>query len=287
MSNSYASYVRRMRNVEPTKDERRALMMALSNERRAVEAGRSGRAGQPSRAGLVRAAVTRRAVAAVAAVAVVALVAGVVGTMVGAPGASGPAGAVGPVLAAYADGTQLGDGAMLLPANFGSSVSWSQGDDGSYHFDFNVDLSLAERRYRDITYTVDGGDATLKFLQSREGVSAGDTLADYEGVTTFTLSDATIAGTYVLSVDVPQDEIDAITDDPLADSAEVCALAARKLAGTRIRITATDSSGAKTSLCFELNPVDDFAERYARIEKHFQEDGETDGASLFTMRIVE
>lgn len=287
MINTYASYARRMRSVEPTNDERRALMAALSKERRAVEAGRNGRAAQRIRTGVLSGAMTRRAVTAVAAMAVVALVAGVVGNVVGAPGASGPAGAMGPVPAAYADGTQLGDGSMLLPADFGSTVSWSQGDDGSYYVDFNVDLSLAEKRYRDITYSVDAGDATFKFLQSREGVSAGDKLADYEGVSTFTLSDGTIEGTYFLSVVVPQEEVDAITDDPLADSAEVCALAANKLAGTRIRIAATDSSGAATSLCFELNPVEDYAERYAKIEKRFWEDGVKDEEPLFTMKLVD
>lgn len=287
MTNTYASYARRMRSVEPTNDERRALMAALSEERRAVEAGRSGRAPRQIRPGMLPGAMTRRAVIAVAAVGVVTLVAGMVGNVMGASDASGPVGAMGPVPAAYADGTQLGDGSVLLPADFGSSVSWSQGDDGSYCFDFNVNLSLAEKRYRDITYSVDRGDATFKFMQSREGVSAGDTLADYEGVSTFTLSDGTIEGTYCLTVVVPQEEVDAITDDPPADSAEVCALAARKLAGTRIRIAATDSSGAATSLCFELNPVEDYAERYAQIEKRIRDDGVKDEESLFTMKLVD
>lgn len=284
MKTGYASYVQQMKAVEPTEAERAAVMASLAQARRAA-AGQRERVERKAEPRVVWGALPRRAVLGAAAAVALVLVAGTAGTLAGSFGAAGAA-TDGPVLAAYADGTQLDDGSVLLPADFGSVINWSGGDDGAYTFNFQVDLSLAETRYRSLTYTIDGGDATFSFMQSRANVSTGDDLADYQGVSSFILSDASIEGTYSLDVTVPGKEVAAVTNDPLTDSAKVCALAAQKLAGTRITVTATDAAGTEHTLHFELNPVEDFAQRYAKVEQQ-QEGSGNHGESLFTMKLVD
>lgn len=285
MKSGYASYVRQMRAVEPTEGERAAVMASLAKTRRAA-AGQRGRAERTAGPRVFPGTLPRRAVVGAAAAVALVLVAGAAGTLTGGFGAAGTA-ADGLVLTAYADGTPLGDGSVLLPADFGSVVTWSQDDDGDHCFNFQVDLSLAEGHYRSLTYTIDQGDATFSFLQSRAGVSEGDDLADYQGVPSFTLSDASIEGTYSLDVTVPGQEVAAVTNDPLNDSAKVRALAAQKLAGTRITLTATDAAGTEQTLHVELNPVEDFAQRYAEVEQRQQEGSQSQGVSLFTMNLVD
>ncbi|HJG61815.1 MAG TPA: hypothetical protein K8W21_02380 [Enorma massiliensis] len=232
--------------------------------------------------------VARRAVLAAAAVAAVVLVAGVVsGNMVGSGRTGGAAAIDGPVLAAYAQGVEQADGSVLMPAEFGSVVSWSQGDDGAYTVNMNMDLSLADGSYRDVTYSIIEGDATFTFMQSRSGVKTGDVLADYQGVTTFTLSDSSIDGTYSLDVVIPEDEVDAATDDPLRDLCVVNTLAAQKIAGTRIEIEATDAEGNTSSHTYEIQPVENIAERYQELQAQAESDEEQQlGEPLFIMREV-
>ena len=232
--------------------------------------------------------VARRAVLAAAAVAAVALVTGVVSAnLVGEGQQGGAAVTNGPVLAAYAQGVEQPDGSVLLPAEFGSVVSWNQGDDGAYTVNMNMDLSLADGSYRDITYSIIEGDATFTFMQSRAGVKTGDMLADYQGVTTFTLSDSSIEGTYSLDVVIPEDEVDAATDDPLRDLYVVNSLAAQKIAGTRIKIAATDAQGNTSSHTYKIQPVENVAERYRELLGQKESDEEQQlGEPLFTMREV-
>lgn len=222
------------------------------------------------------------------AVTAVALVTGVVGTnLVGEGQQGGAAVTNGPVLAAYAQGVEQTDGSVLLPAEFGSVVSWSQGDDGAYTVNVNMDLSLADGSYRDVTYSIIEGGATFTFKQSRAGVKTGDMLADYQGVTTFTLSDSSIEGTYSLDIVIPADEVDAATDDPLRDLYVINALAAQKIASTRIKIAATDAQGNTSSHTYEIQPVENVAERYRELLEQKESDEEQQlGEPLFTMREV-
>lgn len=229
----FASYVTQMKQVSPTSMGQERLRAALQRERSAARVSASEhvvmlRHGVLPSVGVV----ARRAVLAAAAVAAVVLVTGVVGAnLVGEGQQGGTAVANGPLLAAYAQGVEQPDGSVLLPAEFGSVVSWSQGDDGAYTVNMNMDLSLADGSYRDVTYSIIEGDVTFTFMQSRSGVKTGDMLDGYQGVTTFTLSDSSIEGTYSLDVVIPEDEVDAATDDPLRDLYVVNGLAAQKNRG--------------------------------------------------------
>lgn len=285
----FASYVTQMKQVDPTPLGQERLRAALQRERSAARVRASEhlvthRHGVLPSAGVV----ARRAVLAAAAVAAVVLVAGVAsGNMAGSGRTGGAAAIDGPLLAAYAQGVEQPDGSVLLPAEFGSVVSWSQGDDGAYTVNMNMDLSLADGSYRDVTYSIIEGDATFTFMQGLSGVKTGDMLADYQVVTTFTLSDSSIEGTYSLDVVIPEDEVDVATDDPLRDLYVVNTLAAQKIAGTRIKIAATDAEGNTSSHTYEVQPVGNIAERYQELQAQAESGGEQQlGEPLFTMREV-
>lgn len=285
----FASYVTQMKQVGPTSMGQERLREALQRERSAARVSASEhvvthRHGVLPSAGVV----ARRAVLAAAAVAAVVLVAGVVnGNMVGSGRTGGAAAIDGPVLAAYAQGVEQADGSVLLPASFGTSVDWDQGDDRSYSVHLNMDLSLVDGEFRDITYSIVEGDATFRFLQSRGSVSTNGELTEFQDVKTFTLSDSSIEGTYSLDVVIPEDEVDAATDDPLRDLYVVNALAAQKIAGTRIEIEATDAEGNTSSHTYEIQPVENIAERYQELQAQAESDEEQQlGEPLFTMREV-
>lgn len=285
----FASYVTQMKQVNPTSMGQERLRAALQRERSAARVSASEhvvmhRHGVLPSAGVV----ARRAVLAAAAVAAVVLVAGVVsGNMVGSGRTGGAAAIDGPVLAAYAQGVEQADGSVLLPASFGTSVDWDQGDDRSYSVHMNMDLSLVDGEFRDITYSIVEGDATFRFLQSRGSVSTNGELTEFQDVKTFTLSDSSIEGTYSLDVVIPEDEVDAATDDPLRDLYVVNTLAAQKIAGTRIEIEATDAEGNSSSHTYEIQPVENIAERYQELQAQAESDEEQQlGEPLFTMREV-
>lgn len=285
----FASYVTQMKQVGPTSMGQERLRAALQRERSAASVSASEhvvthRHGMLPSAGVV----ARRAVLAAAAVAAVVLVAGVVsGNMVGSGRTGGAAAIDGPVLAAYAQGVEQADGSVLLPASFGTSVDWDQGDDRSYSVHMNMDLSLVDGEFRDITYSIVEGDATFRFLQSRGSVSTNGELTEFQDVKTFTLSDSSIEGTYSLDVVIPEDEVDAATDDPLRDLYVVNALAAQKIAGTRIKITATDAEGNTSSHTYEIQPVENIAERYQELQAQAESGGDQQlREPLFTMREV-
>lgn len=285
----FASYVTQMKQVGPTSMGQERLQEALQRERSAARVSASEhvvmhRHGVLPSAGVV----ARRAVLAAAAVAAVVLVAGVVsGNMVGSGRTGGAAAIDGPVLAAYAQGVEQADGSVLLPASFGTSVDWDQGDDRSYSVHMNMDLSLVDGEFRDITYSIVEGDATFRFLQSRGSVSTNGELTEFQDVKTFTLSDSSIEGTYSLDVVIPDDEVDAATDDPLRDLYVVNTLAAQKIAGTRIEIEATDAEGNSSSHTYEIQPVENIAERYQKLQAQAESDEEQQlGEPLFTMREV-
>lgn len=285
----FASYVTQMKQVGPTSMGQERLQEALQRERSAARVSASEhvvmhRHGVLPSAGVV----ARRAVLAAAAVAAVVLVAGVVsGNMVGSGRTGGAAAIDGPVLAAYAQGVEQADGSVLLPASFGTSVDWDQGDDRSYSVHLNMDLSLVDGEFRDITYSIVEGDATFRFLQSRGSVSTNGELTEFQDVKTFTLSDSSIEGTYSLDVVIPEDEVDAATDDPLRDLYVVNTLAAQEIAGTRIKIAATDAEGNTSSHTYEVHPVENIAERYQELQAQAESDEEQQlGEPLFTMREV-
>lgn len=285
----FASYVTQMKQVNPTSMGQERLRAALQRERSAASVPASERV-VTHRHGVFPSAgvVARRAVLAAAAVAAVVLVAGVVsGNMVGSGRTGGAAAIDGPVLAAYAQGVEQADGSVLLPASFGTSVDWDQGDDRSYSVHMNMDLSLVDGEFRDITYSIVEGDATFRFLQSRGSVSTNGELTEFQDVKTFTLSDSSIEGTYSLDVVIPEDEVDAATDDPLRDLYVVNTLAAQKIAGTRIEIEATDAEGNSSSHTYEIQPVENIAERYQELQAQAESDEEQQlGEPLFTMREV-
>lgn len=285
----FASYITQMKQVGLTSMGQERLQEALQRERSAARVSASEhvvmhRHGVLPSAGVV----ARRAVLAAAAVAAVVLVAGVVsGNMVGSGRTGGAAAIDGPVLAAYAQGVEQADGSVLLPASFGTSVDWDQGDDRSYSVHMNMDLSLVDGEFRDIAYSIVEGDATFRFLQSRGSVSTNGELTEFQDVKTFTLSDSSIEGTYSLDVVIPEDEVDAATDDPLRDLYVVNALAAQKIAGTRIEIEATDAEGNTSSHTYEIQPVENIAERYQELQAQAESDEEQQlGEPLFTMREV-
>lgn len=285
----FALYVTQMKQVSPTSMGQERLRAALQRERSAARVSASEhvvmhRHGVLPSAGVV----ARRAVLAAAAVAAVVLVAGVVsGNMVGSGRTGGVAAIDGPVLAAYAQGVEQADGSVLLPASFGTSVDWDQGDDRSYSVHLNMDLSLVDGEFRDITYSIVEGDATFRFLQSRGSVSTNGELTEFQDVKTFTLSDSSIEGTYSLDVVIPEDEVDAATDDPLRDLYVVNTLAAQKIAGTRIEIEATDAEGNTSSHTYEIQPVENIAERYQELQAQAESDeGQQLGEPLFAMREV-
>lgn len=285
----FALYVTQMKQVSPTSMGQERLRAALQRERSAARVSASEhvvmhRHGVLPSAGVV----ARRAVLAAAAVAAVVLVAGVVsGNMVGSGRTGGAAAIDGPVLAAYAQGVEQADGSVLLPASFGTSVDWDQGDDRSYSVHMNMDLSLVDGEFRDITYSIVEGDATFRFLQSRGSVSTNGELTEFQDVKMFTLSDSSIEGTYSLDVVIPEDEVDAATDDPLRDLYVVNTLAAQKIAGTRIEIEATDAEGNSSSHTYEIQPVENIAERYQELQAQAESDEEQQlGEPLFTMREV-
>lgn len=285
----FASYVTQMQQVSPTSMGQERLRAALQRERSAARGSASEhvvthRHGVLPSAGVV----ARRAVLAAAAVAAVVLVAGVVsGNMAGSGRTGGAAAIDGPVLAAYAQGVEQADGSVLLPASFGTSVDWDQGDDRSYSLHLNMDLSLVDGEFRDITYSIVGGDATFRFLQSRGIVSANGELTEFQDVKTFTLSDSSIEGTYSLDVVIPEDEVDAATDDPLRDLYVINTLAAQKIAGTRIKIAATDAEGNTSSHTYEIQPVENIAERYQELQAQAESGGDQQlREPLFTMREV-
>lgn len=285
----FASYVTQMKQVGPTSMGQERLRAALQRERSAASVPASERV-VTHRHGMLPSAgvVARRAVLAAAAVAAVVLVAGVVsGNMVGSGRTGGAAAIDGPVLAAYAQGVEQADGSVLLPASFGTSVDWDQGDDRGYSVHMNMDLSLVDGEFRDITYSIVEGDATFRFLQSRGSVSTNGELTEFQDVKTFTLSDSSIEGTYSLDVVIPEDEVDAATDDPLRDLYVVNTLAAQKIAGTRIEIEATDAEGNSSSHTYEIQPVENIAERYQELQAQAESDEEQQlGEPLFTMREV-
>lgn len=285
----FASYVTQMKQVGPTSMGQERLRAALQRERSAASVPASERV-VTHRHGMLPSAgvVARRAVLAAAAVAAVVLVAGVVsGNMVGSGRTGGAAAIDGPVLAAYAQGVEQADGSVLLPASFGTSVDWDQGDDRGYSVHMNMDLSLVDGEFRDITYSIVEGDATFRFLQSRGSVSTNGELTEFQDVKTFTLSDSSIEGTYSLDVVIPEDEVDAATDDPLRDLYVVNTLAAQKIAGTRIEIEATDAEGNTSSHTYEVQPVENIAERYQELQAQAESDEEQQlGEPLFTMREV-
>lgn len=285
----FALYVTQMKQVSPTSMGQERLRAALQRERSAARVSASEhvvmhRHGVLPSAGVV----ARRAVLAAAAVAAVVLVAGVVsGNTVGSGRTGGAAAIDGPVLAAYAQGVEQADGSVLLPASFGTSVDWDQGDDRSYSVHLNMDLSLVDGEFRDITYSIVEGDATFRFLQSRGSVSTNGELTEFQDVKTFTLSDSSIEGTYSLDVVIPEDEVDAATDDPLRDLYVINALAAQKIAGTRIEIEATDAEGNTSSHTYEIQPVENIAERYQELQAQAESDeGQQLGEPLFAMREV-
>lgn len=285
----FASYITQMKQVGLTSMGQERLREALQRERSAARVSASEhvvmhRHGVLPSAGVV----ARRAVLAAAAVAAVVLVAGVVsGNMVGSGRTGGAAAIDGPVLAAYAQGVEQADGSVLLPASFGTSVDWDQGDDRSYSVHMNMDLSLVDGEFRDIAYSIVEGDATFRFLQSRGSVSTNGELTEFQDVKTFTLSDSSIEGTYSLDVVIPEDEVDAATDDPLRDLYVVNSLAAQKIAGTRIKIAATDAQGNTSSHTYEIQPVEHVAERYRELLEQKESDKEQQlGEPLFTMREV-
>lgn len=285
----FASYVTQMQQVSPTSMGQERLRAALQRERSAARGSASEhvvthRHGVLPSAGVV----ARRAVLAAAAVAAVVLVAGVVsGNMAGSGRTGGAAAIDGPVLAAYAQGVEQADGSVLLPASFGTSVDWDQGDDRSYSVHLNMDLSLVDGEFRDITYSIVEGDATFRFLQSRGSVSTNGELTEFQDVKTFTLSDSSIEGTYSLDVVIPEDEVDAATDDPLRDLYVVNGLAAQKIAGTRIKIAATDAEGNTSSHTYEVQPVENIAERYQELQAQAESGGDQQlREPLFTMREV-
>lgn len=285
----FALYVTQMKQVSPTSMGQERLRAALQRERSAARVSASEhvvmhRHGVLPSAGVV----ARRAVLAAAAVAAVVLVAGVVsGNMVGSGRTGGAAAIDGPVLAAYAQGVEQADGSVLLPASFGTSVDWDQGDDRSYSVHMNMDLSLVDGEFRDITYSIVEGDATFRFLQSRGSVSTNGELTEFQDVKMFTLSDSSIEGTYSLDVVIPDDEVDAATDDPLRDLYVVNALAAQKIAGTRIKIAATDAEGNTSSHTYEIQPVENIAERYQELQAQAESGGDQQlREPLFTMREV-
>ena len=285
----FASYVTQMKQVSPTSLGQERLQAALQRERSAASA-RASEHVVTHRHGVLPSAgvVARRAVLAAAAVAAVVLVAGVVsGNMVGSGRTGGAAAIDGPVLAASAQGVEQADGSVLLPASFGTSVDWDQGDDRSYSVHMNMDLSLVDGEFRDIAYSIVEGDATFRFLQSRGSVSTNGELTEFQDVKTFTLSDSSIEGTYSLDVVIPEDEVDAATDDPLRDLYVVNSLAAQKIAGTRIKIAATDAQGNTSSHTYEIQPVENVAERYRELLEQKESDEEQQlGEPLFTMREV-
>lgn len=285
----FASYITQMKQVGPTSMGQERLQEALQRERSAARVSASEhvvmhRHGVLPSAGVV----ARRAVLAAAAVAAVVLVAGVVsGNMVGSGRTGGAAAIDGPVLAAYAQGVEQADGSVLLPASFGTSVDWDQGDDRSYSVHMNMDLSLVDGEFRDIAYSIVEGDATFRFLQSRGSVSTNGELTEFQDVKMFTLSDSSIEGTYSLDVVIPEDEVDAATDDPLRDLYVVNALAAQKIAGTRIKIAATDAEGNTSSHTYEIQPVENIAERYQELQAQAESGGDQQlREPLFTMREV-
>lgn len=285
----FASYITQMKQVGLTSMGQERLQEALQRERSAARVSASEhvvmhRHGVLPSAGVV----ARRAVLAAAAVAAVVLVAGVVsGNMVGSGRTGGAAAIDGPVLAAYAQGVEQADGSVLLPASFGTSVDWDQGDDRSYSVHMNMDLSLVDGEFRDIAYSIVEGDATFRFLQSRGSVSTNGELTEFQDVKTFTLSDSSIEGTYSLDVVIPEDEVDAATDDPLRDLYVVNALAAQKIAGTRIKIAATDAQGNTSSHTYEIQPVENVAGRYRELLEQKESDEEQQlGEPLFTLREV-
>ena len=279
----FASYITQMKQVGLTSMGQERLREALQRERSAARVSASEhvvmhRHGVLPSAGVV----ARRAVLAAAAVAAV-----VSGNMVGSGRTGGAAAIDGPVLAAYAQGVEQADGSVLLPASFGTSVDWDQGDDRSYSVHMNMDLSLVDGEFRDIAYSIVEGDATFRFLQSRGSVSTNGELTEFQDVKTFTLSDSSIEGTYSLDVVIPEDEVDAATDDPLRDLYVVNALAAQKIAGTRIKIAATDAQGNTSSHTYEIQPVENVAERYRELLEQKESDEELQlGEPLFTMREV-
>lgn len=285
----FASYVTQMKQVNPTSMGQERLRAALQRERSAARGSASEhvvthRHGVLPSAGVV----ARRAVLAAAAVAAVVIVAGAVsGNMAGSGRTGGAAAIDGPVLAAYAQGVEQADGSVLLPASFGTSVDWDQGDDRSYSVHLNMDLSLVDGEFRDITYSIVEGDATFRFLQSRGSVSTNGELTEFQDVKTFTLSDSSIEGTYSLDVVIPEDEVDAATDDPLRDLYVVNTLAAQTIAGTRIEIEATDAEGNTSSHTYEIQPVENIAERYQELQAQAESDEEQQlGEPLFIMREV-
>lgn len=285
----FASYVTQMQQVSPTSMGQERLRAALQRERSTARGSASEHVVTHRHRLLPSAGVVvRRAVLAAAAVAAVVLVAGVVsGNMVGSGRTGGAAAIDGPVLAAYAQGVEQADGSVLLPASFGTSVDWDQGDDRSYSVHLNMDLSLVDAEFRDITYSIVEGDATFRFLQSRGSVSTNGELTEFQDVKTFTLSDSSIEGTYSLDVVIPEDEVDAATDDPLRDLYVINALAAQKIAGTRIEIEATDAEGNTSSHTYEIQPVENIAERYQELQAQAESDeGQQLGEPLFTMREV-
>lgn len=86
---------------------------------------------------------------------------------------------------------------------------------------------------------------------------------------------------------IPEDEVDAATDDSLRDLYVVNALAAQKIAGTRIKIAATDAEGSTSSHTHEVQPVENIAERYQELQAQAESGGEQQlGEPLFTMREV-
>lgn len=77
-----------------------------------------------------------------------------------------------------------------------------------------------------------------------------------------------------LDIVIPADEVDAATDDPLRDLYVINALAVQKIASTRIKIAATDAQGNNSSHTYEIQPVENVAERYRELLEQKESDEE-------------
>ena len=284
MNEIMESYASHMKRVTPMRSACMRLMAELERERSAtaISAGRDSLAVRSDCH--LRNIPTRLAAFAIAA-AFAMLLFGLLGFNL----AISPVGSVelaGPVPSAYARGVKLDDGSVLLPAGFGSSIDWSQDDNGDYYASVSMDLALEGNGWRDITYSVEGEGVGFRFLQRRDSVSRIGEAVEFQDAQSFMLGNSSVEGAYFLDVFLPQYMVDECIEDASSNPFAVCALAAQQLDGVRITIEATDSSGKTISRSYVIHPVDDFKVRYAELKQR-ESEGEPDSSvSLFIMQEV-
>lgn len=289
-------YVRTMKRVGSDNASRERIQRAVAQERLCSES-------TPIIAGSARASSRALRVAAVAACTALLALGGAVALprLMGRGALATPvAGMQGFVLAAYADGSQVGGDENLVVTSTDvimNSGSWSEGDDGIYETAYTIDPSILGNDVVSIEYRSTNENVVLEGMRDRGKVLPGETPGtEYLSSITVGGPDATLPDLHQLDLRVSVRANDAImqaseantglsyagiSDKEVSDrlSFEVERACSEELASGTLEITATFADGSTQTHAYRIVPVQDFEELWWRDRAAFQaslDDGNTE-----------